>query len=197
MGGAVLFRFNPAIWVAALAASLLVLASSSTIHAQAPTPTPPITAAAGSDFTGTVGMNGSPAPGGTPIEAVVRGTVCGIATTQGGQYGIRVKSGIGEGADFQQGCGQNGDTVTFRTGSLTANEHGQFVGHTIQQLNLTFGQAGTPTGGAGLPSDGYGPSVDQQNGMLLQMSLLVLLGLACLVLAAAIRLARRSWSSQP
>ncbi len=194
MGGVALFRFSLAFATIVLGATLLYEAPP--LYGQAPTSTPiptPLTATAGSVFLGTVTLNGQRAPDGTHIEAVIRDTVCGTTTVQGGRYDILVRSGTGSGPEYQQGCGSTGpsiDTVVFRSGQLIATERGQFIPHAAQQLDLTFGQAATPTTGGGLPTTGYAPS-DRQNGTFVRTKLLVVVALASFVLAAAIRVVGR------
>ena len=90
-------------------------------------------------FRGSVTINGEAAPDGTPIEALNKDTVCGTATTSEGRYSITVNTSVGEGPDFQEGCGGRGDDVLFLSGDVFAAERGTFLPGLIQDLDLTFG----------------------------------------------------------
>lgn len=168
-----LTRIQSALLVSSMVGTMLAGIFGASIGTHAATPTPntspsppptptPLTAAAHAEFLGTVTLNGSPAPDGTVIEALIGNLVCGTTTTVGDQYDISVKSGRGFGGDFQEGCGVSGPgtyTVTFRSGGLIANERGQFIGHVAQELNLTFGQAAATGQPGGLPGTGSGASL--------------------------------------
>jgi hypothetical protein len=193
MGGILSFRLNSIPLIAAVSVSLLLPFAASPAYTQSPTPTTVLTAAHGSEFMGTVALNRQAAPDGALIEALVNDTVCGSATTQGGRYDIVVKSGRGTGNQFQQGCGENGNTIVFRSGSLTASQTGQFIGMTVQQLNLTFGQSATPTARGGLPTTGSAGDAAQGGSPLVPAGYSVAIGLTLMTLAAAVRLARRAW----
>ena len=126
------------LWIAvtAMALSALAIASPSS-YAQTPTPTPSRTStptatsspevAIPVTFLGTVSVDGASAPDGTLIQAIVNGVNCGSTTTQAGRYSAYVKAGFGTGPEFQQGCPQNGDIVSFQSAGRLANETGRFV----------------------------------------------------------------------
>jgi hypothetical protein len=123
-------------------------------------------------------INGEAAPDGTPIEALIGDLVCGTTTTSDGRYGITVNGGYGMGNQFQEGCGNGGEAVVFRSGQLIANQRGQFLGGLVQTLDLTFGPAGLPDTGSG-PAPGSG--ADFVPGLLW-----ILLGVAMAALIAAL-----------
>lgn len=187
----------------ALAVSVGVSLASwlSTAQGQGPSPTPgtptmtqtPTVSAPAhaSEFHGAVTVAGESAPDGSVIEGVLEGIVCGTTITTGGGYSISVKSGVGTGVDFQEGCGENGDTVQFRTGGVVAGETGQFSGGTAQTLDLVFtGVApGQSTPAAALPRTGSGGAPGAATPNLLSVAFLVLFGVT--ILAAVAVAARR------
>ena len=109
-------------------------------------------------FSGSVTLNGAPAPDGTPIEAIREAIVCGDTTTKNGEYDLRVLADFGSGADFGEGC--QGTEVVFRSGELIAAEVGDLTTMFVreargltQELDLTFGSAPEfPDTGAGVTS---------------------------------------------
>ena len=107
-------------------------------------------------FRGSVTIDGEAAPDATPIEALIGDTVCGTTTTSEGGYSISVNTNLGVGIDFQEGCGQEGDDVYFRSGESIAAERGQFGQGVIQDLDLTFGSAAAPTVPPQFPDTGAG-----------------------------------------
>ena len=110
----------------------------------------------GSEFLGSVILNGIPAPDGTPIEAVVAGIVCGTTTTREDRYDVVVRVGQGTGDQFQEGCATTSSEVLFLSGALIAAERGQFLAGTAQTLDLTFGSAAAPTVPPQFPDTGAG-----------------------------------------
>ncbi len=166
--------------LAALAAGLFL---APLVRGQEGDPTPQFIAA-GAEFHGLVTIDGSPAPDGTVIEALVGETVCGTTTTLDGTYAIGVNAGSGQGNQFQEGCGSTDNgRVTFRTGEHVAAEIGFFVGHGAQELNLSFGQRII------LPDTGTGQSAQEQPTALLALATLFALG-GCCALALFLRLRR-------
>lgn len=129
---------------AAVAAALLAgsALAADTAFAQSP-PEPP------SRFAGSVTIDGQPAPAGTPIEARVGSTSCGVTTVflQGGQarYVIDVAS-----AATQAGCGTPGAQVTFVVGGQAAPQTGSWRNYELAQLDLALVTA-TPTATATPP----------------------------------------------
>jgi hypothetical protein len=98
---------------------------------------------------GTVTIDGQPAPLGTIVQAVVNDHLCGEGPVryvndqlpQG--YVVDVLS-----FSSSQGCGTDGDTVTFRVGGVQANETATFQSGAFVRLDLTVsGQVATPTAG--------------------------------------------------
>ena len=107
-------------------------------------------------FRGSVTINGEAAPDGTPIEALIEETVCGTTTTSEGRYSITVNTNVGEGIEFQKGCGLGGDDVLFRSGELLAAERGTFLHGIIEDLDLNFGIVASPTVPPQFPDTGSG-----------------------------------------
>ncbi len=106
------------------------------VLAQSP-PEPP------SRFAGSVTIDGQPAPVGTPIEARVGASSCGVAAVfhQGGEarYVVDVA-----GAATQPGCGTPGATVTFVVGGQIAPQTGSWRNYELVQLDLALTSA-SPT----------------------------------------------------
>jgi hypothetical protein len=95
-------------------------------------PTPP------ARFTGTVTIDGQPAPAGTVIEARIGGVTCGTTTVflSGGQarYVIDVAA-LDPGRSLN--CGTEGATVQFYVGGKLAQQTGTWRNFELNQLNLT------------------------------------------------------------
>jgi len=111
-------------------ASLLVVSGPG--FAQAPPGIPMI-------VSGSVTLNGNPAADGYNITAWDNGAQVGSALTSGGNYSVQVCGGAG------QTCNQ-GDTISFQLGGLTASQTTSFNRGFPVSLNLTF--TGTPSQGA-------------------------------------------------
>ncbi len=90
-------------------------------------------------FFGTVTLDDTPAPDGTTITALVNDNLCGTGLVTGGNYVVDVAS-----ATTQEGCGTDGDTVSFLVGTVLANETGTFQAGAFVPLDLTATQAATP-----------------------------------------------------
>ena len=139
-----------------LAASLLASALfATTVAAQSP-PIPP------ARFAGSVTLNGTPAPAGTPIEARVGTAVCGTTTVfiEGGasRYVVDVAANDAE----HPGCGTPGISVSFFVSGQAAGS-GEWVNFDLNQLNLvatastpTATPSATPTGTAPAPAPATG-----------------------------------------
>jgi hypothetical protein len=139
-------------------------------------------------FFGSVRIDGQPAADGTVIEAFIGDVVCGTTATINGRYDITVKAGFGIGNSFQEDCarsGPNTSTVVFRSETLTANETGAFIPGGAYELNLTFGQAPTPS--TVLPRTGFGDASRSRTPYVIAMW--ILLGAGVIALGAAFALA--------
>ncbi|MGH2598304.1 MAG: hypothetical protein ACRDJ9_02840 [Dehalococcoidia bacterium] len=92
---------------------------------------------------GAVTVNGEPPPPGTVVEAFVGGMPCG----QGEVRDLGDPIGIGFVVDvdadaFNPGCGNDGETITFKVGGLDAPETATFQTGAFVQRDLTT--AGAP-----------------------------------------------------
>lgn len=105
--------------------SLSALAGGAVAHAQ----TPP------TRFYGTLSINGAVAPSGTTVTAYVNGNACGSVTTS--DEGRYVLDAISSGT--QEGCGNDGDAVTFQIGDGTAEQLGTFGTGNFALLDLSVG----------------------------------------------------------
>lgn len=114
---------------AAVAATCLTLGATAGMALAQSVPEPP------SRFAGTVTIDGQPAAPGTPIEARIGDTSCGVTSVfaQGGQarYVIDVAS-----AASQPGCGTPGASVTFVVGGRVASQVGTWRNYELGQLDL-------------------------------------------------------------
>ncbi len=105
------------------------------------------------DFWGGVTIDGSPAPAGTEITALIGDTACGsIKTTKIGEYASSSRHEGGRlvvsGTD-----GQSGETITFLVNGRTAREMATFTPDSTTRLDLSVVPT-PPSGGNG----GGGPS---------------------------------------
>jgi hypothetical protein len=138
--------------VAALAAAALMLTGiTPALKAQ---PGPP------NRFYGNLTIDGSNAPVGTVVTALVSGKECGTRTTDAvGQYWVDVAS-----ASQTSGCAAPGDTVSFRAGARAAAETAQWQGGTFSKLDLNVSSTGP------VPSPSPGPSQSRFTVARLDMS---------------------------
>ena len=116
-------------------------------------PAPPAT------FVGAVSADGQTVADGTPVLALVNGTLCGKSSREPGQEGtwtldkdvtdLGLHAGdsiyiVDVASDSQTpGCGTEGATVTFEVASQPANEQAPWVAG-LNVKNLTVGQALEP-----------------------------------------------------
>jgi hypothetical protein len=105
---------------------------------------------------GTVTVDGRPAPAGTVVQAFIGEQQCGegqvrrISDTLPLGYVVDVVS-----ATQTQGCGTDGDRITFRVGGRQATETGEFRTGAFLRLDLSVsGQIATPTPGPTPPPFG-------------------------------------------
>jgi len=99
------------------------------------------------DFWGGVTIDGSPAPAGTEITALIRDTAYdSIKTTKIGEYG---SSSRHEGGRLVVGAtdGQAGETITFRVNGRTARETATFTPDSTTRLDLSVTGESTPGNG--------------------------------------------------
>jgi len=116
------------------------------------------------DFWGGVTIDGSPAPAGTEITALIGDTAYGsIKTTKIGEYGSSSRHEGGRlvvsGTDDQAG-----ETITFLVNGRTARETATFTPDSTSRLDLSVAEESTPTpapggsgGGRGGRSQGSSP----------------------------------------
>ncbi len=102
---------------------------SSAAFAQAPPGIPMV-------VSGTVTLNGSPAPDGLNVTAWDGSQLVGATTISGGNYTVEVCGTAG------QTC-SGGDTISFQLDQLTSSQTTTFGSGTSVTLNLSF--TGTPT----------------------------------------------------
>ena len=90
--------------------------------------------------TGTITLNGNPAPDGLTLIAKINGVEAGSTTTSGGQYTLVVNATMGDST--------TGQTVNFVLGGLSTSQTVTFDNTSnggVQTLDLAF--TGTPTTG--------------------------------------------------
>ena len=106
------------------------------------------------DFWGGVTIDGSPAPAGTEITALIGDTACGsIKTTKIGEYGSSSRHEGGR-LVVSRTDGQSGETITFLINGRTARETATFTPDSTTRLDLSVAGGSTPPSGNG----GGGPS---------------------------------------
>lgn len=109
-----------------LAATLLaILAGLAPAGAGAQLPIPP------NRFYGAVQINGSPAPDGTSVVALMGDTECGRTETVGGAYRVDVPA-----AGTRPGCGGDGRVVRFRVAGVMAPQAVPWRGASFTELHL-------------------------------------------------------------
>jgi hypothetical protein len=87
---------------------------------------------------GTVQINGETPPIGTLVEAFVHGNRCGSGEVRDVGAPVGVGYVVDVDADaFTPGCGNNGDTITFRVGGVDAAETATFQTGAFVEQNLT------------------------------------------------------------
>lgn len=108
-------------------------------------------------FYGNLTIDGTPAPAGTNVTAVINGKDCMTnATQQIGLYTVDAPH-----TAQVAGCAQEGDWVLFRVGSRYAAQFDRFAAGTFKQLHLTVsgaGQAPTLPVGTGTATATASPS---------------------------------------
>ncbi|MFA5614468.1 MAG: LPXTG cell wall anchor domain-containing protein [Methanoculleus sp.] len=110
------------------------------------------------DLWGDVMIDGSPAPAGTEITALIGETACGsITTTKIGGYGSSSRHEGGRlvvsGTD-----GQAGETITFLINGRTARETATFAPDSTTRLDLSVARESTLPGTGGGGSSGSSPA---------------------------------------
>ena len=108
------------------------------------------------DFWGGVTIDGSPAPAGTEITALIGDTAYGsIKTTKIGEYGSSSRHEGGRlvvsGTDDQAG-----ETITFLVNGRTARETATFTPDSTSRLDLSVAEESTPTPAPGGSGGGRG-----------------------------------------
>src|SRR5690606_14345202 len=82
--------------------------------------------------------DGAPAAAGASIVAQIDGNNCGVSSVfiEGGEarYTINVSAAL---PDNNNGCGTEGDTVTFFVDGEQANETGEWINYDLNLVNLT------------------------------------------------------------
>jgi hypothetical protein len=124
--------------VVGLAFAAMLPLGGASVSAQAP-PNPP------ARFVGTVTVNGQPAAAGTTVQARIGTANCGTGAVfiENGQSRYRVDV-VGTDAS-NPGCGADGATVSFFVAGQQAAQTAPWLNFQLNQLNLTVGQAATPS----------------------------------------------------
>jgi hypothetical protein len=124
---------------AVLLALVLSFAMLGTALADSP-PAPP------ARFVGTVMVNGTPAPAGAAITAVIGSTTCGTTSVfMSGSDARYVLDSPALDPGATPNCGTDGSTVSFTVNGQKANETGVWHSYQLNTVNLTVSAATTTT----------------------------------------------------
>ena len=108
------------------------------------------------DFWGGVTIDGSPAPAGTVITAMIGDTAYGsIETTKAGEYGSSSRY-EGDRLVVNAAADLSGETITFLVNGRTARETATFTPDSTTRLDLSVAGESTPTPAPGNGGNGGG-----------------------------------------